>query len=332
MVAAQDILKDNPRFVSVCVLESGDRSVLLKAKDKKTRQEVVVKCFPKNLATDDQTKLFRATIIQQYSNHPSLAKFFEISREPTHICIAMEYVKGENLRRFVQKRRTLTQTPIAHLWYLAADASRKRSISCWGLPEDKARTLFCDVVQGIRYLHDKDVCFQLATAEYVVVDEQGTRAKLVNFLSRFGTSLSTNRTMPLPYLSPETWISPDNRNHQFNGKFTDVWSLGVLLFFMLYGEFPFRAKSDDFEDMFKVLKNDVTKFDLKIEEGAGISEECRILITRMLKRNLDSRITLEGIMNTTWFLNGVQKRPIEPPEQNLQSPEEVRRIIDGYDY
>jgi len=80
------------------------------------------------------------------------------------------------------------------------------------------------------------------------------------------------------------------------------------------------------------VKHTVTKFDLKIEEGAGISEECRILMTRMLKRNLESRITLEGIMNTKWFADGVHERSVEPPEKNLQSPEEVRRIIDGYDY
>ena len=57
--------------------------------------------------------------------------------------------------------------------------------------------------------------------------------------------------------------------------------------------------------------------DLRFEEGE-ISEECRILITRMLKRNLEDRITLEGIMNTNWFKDGVQELPIEPPEQNMK--------------
>lgn len=331
MVAAKDNLDGNQRFKFVETLGQGDRTVLLKAWDTKTKRHVAIKCFPKDLGSEDQMKLFRATIIQQYANHPCLAKLVEISREKMHICVATEYVEGPNLKQFVEQQSTQTDHPTAQLRYLTEHKSDWRSICKLGLTEEMARKLFCDVVQGIRYLHEKDVCYQLAVAEYIVVTKEDTRAKLVNFLSRFGASLSTNKTMPLPYLAPETWIlPPDSRSIQFNGQFTDVWSLGVLLFFMLFSEFPFEAESKDAVHMAEELKQKVTMTDLRFEEGE-ISEECRILITRMLKRNLEDRITLEGIMNTNWFRDGVQELPIEPPEQNMKSPEDVRRIIDGYD-
>ena len=76
-----------------------------------------------------------------------------------------------------------------------------------------------------------------------------------------------------------------------------MWSLGVILFVFLCGSPPFEG--DENKEIFKnVLKTDLT-FDPA--DWDRVSKEAKDLITKMLDKKPDQRISAQDCLNHPWF-------------------------------
>ena len=87
-------------------------------------------------------------------------------------------------------------------------------------------------------------------------------------------------------------MAPEIVNKEkYIAQYSDIWSLGVLFFAMLYGRFPFRAKTQ--EDLFDIINEANVVFPDDIE----ISEEIKDLIRKIFVVNPTQRISLNEIIN-----------------------------------
>lgn len=112
----------------------------------------------------------------------------------------------------------------------------------------------------------------------------------------------------------------------------DVWGIGALLFYMIFGEFPFDSPNggvsdDNIQALKKVgallvhflesetlcLQKVTTTQQLNILPGAGISNECKTLIIHMLQHDIDQRPTLESVMKSVGMSNAA---PIPENEED----------------
>jgi calcium-dependent protein kinase len=96
----------------------------------------------------------------------------------------------------------------------------------------------------------------------------------------------------LYYLAPEV----------FDGEYDekcDVWSLGVILYTMLSGCFPFYAENE--QDTIYAIKNDPLNFD--VPEWTNISESAKDLISHMLQRDRSQRYTILNTIEHDWIAN-----------------------------
>lgn len=89
------------------------------------------------------------------------------------------------------------------------------------------------------------------------------------------------------------YISPDvlSASHQkpYKGKPSDIWALGVVLYTMLYSQFPF------FETKPAALFKRIKSVDYKIPKHTKVSEGTQYLIKNMLLLNPDDRLTATEI-------------------------------------
>lgn len=107
-------------------------------------------------------------------------------------------------------------------------------------------------------------------------------------LSRREETLNTFCGSP-PYAAPELF-----RDEHYVGFFVDIWALGVMLFFMVTGNMPFRADT-------------VAKLKRCILEGAyvlpsWVPEPCQRLIRGILQPVPSERCTVEQMMGCEWLL------------------------------
>uniref|UniRef100_A0A9L0JD45 non-specific serine/threonine protein kinase n=1 Tax=Equus asinus TaxID=9793 RepID=A0A9L0JD45_EQUAS len=103
------------------------------------------------------------------------------------------------------------------------------------MAEDEARGKFRQLTSALEYCHRKGVVHRDLRLEHVLLDSEGN-VKLSGFGSSavfLGQELSTQCGSPW-YAAPETL-----QGRAYAGPPADVWSLGVVLFFLLTGAPPF---------------------------------------------------------------------------------------------
>lgn len=76
-------------------------------------------------------------------------------------------------------------------------------------------------------------------------------------------------------------------------KAIDVWALGVTLYCLIFGRCPFIAATE-FE-LFDLIPTEPLKFPDPNEMGFDIDKELKDLLTRLLAKNPEERITLEDV-------------------------------------
>uniref|UniRef100_A0A182VQ25 calcium/calmodulin-dependent protein kinase n=1 Tax=Anopheles minimus TaxID=112268 RepID=A0A182VQ25_9DIPT len=110
------------------------------------------------------------------------------------------------------------------------------------------------------------------------------------------------------FRAPETLLPGQ---HFYNGKAADIWALGATLFSLVHGNVPFIATS--VPGVYEKIKNDP----LEYPANSSTSEELRDLISRMLDKDPQQRITLPQIKEHTWLTrHGSVRIPTE--EENCR--------------
>lgn len=86
------------------------------------------------------------------------------------------------------------------------------------------------------------------------------------------------------------------RNQNFGFR-TDIWSLGVLSFFLFAGKFPFESESDP------ILRDKILYEvpDWNLLHKRGISKNIILMIRKMLKKNSLNRITINNLLKMKVF-------------------------------
>eukprot|EP00210_Caulerpa_lentillifera_P003254 g3106.t1 len=129
----------------------------------------------------------------------------------------MEYMGGNNLHQYITEHGQ-------------------------GLEEYEAHRFFRDIVVGIRDLHSADVANRDIKAANVGLDDTRRIAKICdNSFARLKSTACVSRLGTPYYQAPEIWTlsADDTINPRYDGKRADIWSLGILVYFMLFGRYPF---------------------------------------------------------------------------------------------
>lgn len=93
-------------------------------------------------------------------------------------------------------------------------------------------------------------------------------------------------------------MAPEVINRNYDDK-CDVWSIGVLMYTILVGSFPFGGKNDN--EIEKNIKKG--KYDKSSPFYKSLSIEAKDLIDQFLIIDLPKRITIEKAIEHQWFIN-----------------------------
>jgi serine/threonine protein kinase len=134
--------------------------------------------------------------------------------------------------------------------------------------EDSAKLYFNEIALALKDLHSKRICHLDVSLENVLISRDGT-LKLCDFgvaRQQEGDFISTRngafRPGKLMYISPEALVA-----EKFEGFKADVYSLGVLLFCMLYGFNPYTSDAVvKFREYYQRFHSVKTSYEFPVEE------------------------------------------------------------------
>jgi serine/threonine protein kinase len=156
--------------------------------------------------------------------------------------------------------------------------------------EEESKRIFFAIVQGVDYLHSIGVCHKDIKLENILFTEN-KQIKIIDF--GFSMNCTPGKKQRL-FCGTPSYMAPEVVRREAHEEMpTDIWSLGVILFTMVAGTFPFRAKT--YPELFRKIAVGI----YLIPEDIGAP--CKNLITKMLEMNSSKRITANGILYHSWL-------------------------------
>ncbi|CAK57378.1 unnamed protein product (macronuclear) [Paramecium tetraurelia] len=166
--------------------------------------------------------------------------------------------------------------------------------------EEQAKWLFLQIVDGIQYLHSKNIIYRDLKPENILIDLDGY-PKLVDFgLSKIvedQEDLNFSFCGSLEYMAPEML---ELKGHNYS---LDYYQLGILLYEMVAGIPPFFAKTRQ-----EMVKNILTK---KINFPSFFSKNLVDLISNLCNKNVEERLCGKKILQHPWVSGFIKKMPIK---------------------
>ncbi len=147
------------------------------------------------------------------------------------------------------------------------------------IDEATCKYIFTQIIDGINYLHLKNIYHRDIKLENIIINNQN-KIKIIDF--GFGVCGSKQKMMNF-FCGTPSYMAPEIvQKRDYLGQPVDVWSIGILLFTLLCGTFPFRGISE------KELYSNITKGSFIVPEH--VSVEGKNLIQNILLTNPSSRL------------------------------------------
>ena len=110
-----------------------------------------------------------------------------------------------------------------------------------GLPEETAKKFICQIAEAVDHIHSHNLVHRDIKPENIVLgDKKGSFVQMIDFGMTLRNGTHVSRVAgSIPYTSPEICNASDETGFYVDSS-CDVWSVGVLLFCMLTGSFPWE--------------------------------------------------------------------------------------------
>jgi len=191
------------------------------------------------------------------------------------------------------------------------------------LSEKETLVIFYNVVKIVERLHARNVVHRDLKLGNVVLNLKSQEVTLTNFC--LGKHLMNEKDLLKDQRGSPAYISPDVLSGKpYLGKPSDMWALGVVLFTMLYGQFPFYDSVP--QGLFAKIKS----AEYSIPEDGRVSEDTKTIIRKLLVTDPSRRMTAGQVRESLEMIITVWKS-ITPPITDFQvvpefRPEEAKKV------
>jgi len=242
--------------------------------EKKSKKTVAIKAIEKAKLKGTEFEMVKTEIeIMKFCKHKNIVCLIDHFEDMDNIYIVLEYLPGGNLIFFLSKQQKL-------------------------LSEERIKGLILQLASGIAYLHNFGIVHRDLKPENTMMSDlsEDAHVKIVDFgLSKIlGINEKSNEAYgTLSYAAPEVIQKND-----YNNKI-DIWSLGVVMYFMICGYLPFCDKDNNLDKIAaEVIKKPVI-FNMNV--WGIISNESKDLVMKCLERDIDLRLNILEFMEHVWF-------------------------------
>ncbi|KAG9445557.1 hypothetical protein H6P81_011685 [Aristolochia fimbriata] len=263
-------------YVRVCKIGSGSYGKVVLYRSTVDGKQYAVKAFHKShllklrVAPSEtaMTDVLREVSIMKMLDHPNIVKLIEVINDPNtdHFYMVLEYVEGK--------------------WVCEGAGPPG------GLGESTARRYLRDIVAGLMYLHSHNIVHGDIKPDNLLVTSSGS-VKIGDFsvsqvFEDDNDELRRSPGTPV-FTAPECCLGLTYR-----GRAADTWAVGVTLYCMVFGRYPFLG--DTLQDTYDKIVNNPLSFP---EEP---TPQLKNLLEGLLCKDPEKRISLGGVAIHSWVV------------------------------
>lgn len=262
-----------------------------------TNKKVAIKAIDRLHLSNEYSrqKILREVYILKKVKSKYVVKILEVFETNEYFLIVMEYLPGGDLLSYLKRTDRI--------------------------PEDQCKKFFYQIVLGLSAIHKCEILHRDIKLDNILIDKSLRFVKICDFgvskLVQKGEIITDHCGTPA-YLAPEIVL-----NQGYEGYWSDIWSLGVLLYCMSCGTVPFKASTI----------SDLHKFILqgKFELPEYLSTNLKHLIKNMLVIIPNKRIPIEKILRHRWF-DRCNDLFIDSTEDDIQPSHEIIQMMETFGY
>lgn len=258
-------------FKIISMLGEGGMGIVYKALDIKLERYVALKVLNPQAYLNPQfyERFKREAKNQAKLNHPNLVAVYGFTDQHKLLGIVMEYVEGETLEKYIERRGRLDYT--------------------------EAITILEHILVGVGYAHSKGFIHRDIKPSNVIISREGS-VKIMDFgisksvfeksITKTGTKIGT-----LLYMSPEQ-LKAEEPSRQ-----SDIYSIGATFYEMIAGRPPF-----DFSTEYEIMEGHIKKNPPKLSGHiSNVPQDIDRIISKSLEKSVYKRYK-----NCEEFLNDIQ--------------------------
>ncbi|CAM0142812.1 hypothetical protein VKS41_002624 [Umbelopsis sp. WA50703] len=176
--------------------------------------------------------------------------------------------------------------------------------------EEVCRDYFIQMLLGIEFLHHNEIAHRDIKPDNLLISKDNV-LKIVDFgvsemFVKGNDRLKKSAGSPA-FMAPELCVA---RHGDVSLVATDIWSMGVTLYCLIYGHLPF-PKANVLE-LFESIRNDPVPYE------PNTNPELVDLLQKMLTKDPEERITVNQIREHPWVTQD-GKAPLISVDENCQS-------------
>ena len=232
-----------------------------------TNEQVAIKILEKAKISqvEDKERMNREIAIMKRINHYNIVKLYQVVDTKLIIYLIQEYIQGKDLLEYINKKGKLN--------------------------EIEACKLFHQMISGLDYLHQCGIAHRDFKPENIILTNNNQIIKIIDF--GLGNTYAKGQLLKTGCGSP-CYVPPEMiKEERYDGSLSDIWSAGIILYYMLCGNLPF------FDDDNQILYEKILSG--KYATPEHLSEDAKDILMKIIEIDPKKRLNFDGIKAHPWF-------------------------------
>jgi serine/threonine protein kinase/ActR/RegA family two-component response regulator len=242
------------------LIGSGAMGHVFKAYDEPLDRYVAVKILSKKLSNSPEfvERFRREAKLLASINHPGIAFIYSFGEQEGEHYFAMQWCPGGSLSGMIRSKQRVEVLP--------------------------AIDIILQCAQALSAASKKGVVHRDVKPSNILFDEN-QHVKIVDFGIAFAQNSSARLTQVQEFLGTPSFMAPEQAQSSTVDHRADVYSLGITLYYMLYGKLPFKAESA----IEMVVKHSSEAFPAFEDLGGTVPRQVYSIIEKMTQKNSELR-------------------------------------------
>ncbi|KAL3871725.1 hypothetical protein ACJMK2_039710 [Sinanodonta woodiana] len=224
---------------------------------------VAVKIISKKGKSNEYLEKFLPRELEAASKlkHENIINVFDVMESKNSVYIVMELAQGGDLLDKITEEGPLSK--------------------------EEAQKIFKQIVEAVEYMHRQNMAHRDLKLENILLDSE-CKVKVTDF--GFSKTVQKNE-LSNTFCGSAVYTAPEIlKGEAYDAFKADVWSLGVILYGLVYGALPFQEGS-----IIQVVQKTISLPQMKVDK------DCEELIISMLEPEAAKRANLSDILSSKWF-------------------------------